>query len=87
MFPLLSASLYLCGPLVCSSLLQRALRVRLSCLIPALRFALPVWTLRVFIACAESLTRILEDERSSDDFQPLPFHYIEIAALLFHANE
>ena len=33
---------------------------------------------------AEKLTQILEDEREAPrEFQPLPFHYVEISRLLF----
>ncbi|PIA58590.1 hypothetical protein AQUCO_00500494v1 [Aquilegia coerulea] len=37
----------------------------------------------------EKLTRVLEEERDSPrEFQPLPFHYVEISKLLFdHARE
>ncbi|OAY46101.1 DNA replication complex GINS protein PSF2 [Manihot esculenta] len=36
----------------------------------------------------ENLTRVLEGERDSHAFQPLPFHYVEISRLLFdHARE
>ncbi|XP_073021665.1 DNA replication complex GINS protein PSF2 [Primulina huaijiensis] len=36
----------------------------------------------------EKLTQVLEAERDSEKFQPLPFHYVEISRLLFdHARE
>ncbi|CAN1798303.1 DNA replication complex GINS protein PSF2 [Linum perenne] len=36
----------------------------------------------------ENLTRVLEVERESHAFQPLPFHYVEISTLLFdHARD
>ncbi|KAG8369758.1 hypothetical protein BUALT_Bualt14G0047000 [Buddleja alternifolia] len=36
----------------------------------------------------ENLTQVLEAERDSEKFQPLPFHYVEISRLLFdHARE
>lgn len=31
----------------------------------------------------DKLTQVLEAERDSDKFQPLPFHYVEISRLLF----
>ncbi|XP_047956334.1 DNA replication complex GINS protein PSF2-like [Salvia hispanica] len=35
----------------------------------------------------DKLTQVLEAERDSDKFQPLPFHYVEISRLLFdHAQ-
>ncbi|XP_050209791.1 DNA replication complex GINS protein PSF2 isoform X1 [Mercurialis annua] len=36
----------------------------------------------------ENLTQVLESERDSHAFQPLPFHYVEISRLLFdHARD
>ncbi|GAV68877.1 Sld5 domain-containing protein, partial [Cephalotus follicularis] len=36
----------------------------------------------------ESLTQVLEEERNSQTFQALPFHYVEISRLLFdHARD
>lgn len=43
--------------------------------VPCLRFSL-----------AGSLSRSLETERERESFEPLPFHYIEIAQLLFGAE-
>lgn len=36
----------------------------------------------------EKLTRVLEAERDSENFNPLPFHYVEVSRLLFdHARD
>lgn len=36
----------------------------------------------------EKLTQVLEAERDSEKFQPLPFHYVEVSRLLFdHAHD
>ncbi|KAJ6432652.1 hypothetical protein OIU84_019819 [Salix udensis] len=57
--------------------LALALKKRGKCTI-----RLPQWM------SVENLTRVLEAERDSHAFQPLPFHYIEISRLLFdHARE
>lgn len=39
--------------------------------------------LPVSASAIDKLTQVLEAERDSEKFQPLPFHYVEIARLLF----
>ncbi|EPS61604.1 hypothetical protein M569_13191, partial [Genlisea aurea] len=54
-----------------------ALRKRGKCTIRA-----PEWM------SVDNLTRVLESERDSEKFQPLPFHYVEISRLISdHAGE
>lgn len=46
--------------------------------------SLPNFFAYLFFFSTEKLTQVLEAERESPrEFQPLPFHYIEISRLIF----
>lgn len=51
---------------------------RCSSLLPQMILMLPVSAFAL-----DNLTQVLEAERDSEKFQPLPFHYVEISRLLF----